>query len=258
MGPAGDENTPIPPSPSTPHAALDPPAPLPPESPLDRAFLTNVAGVGRLILVRHGQQRWPEGPNPAASEFVDPPLSETGLRQADIVGRALAGEDIDALYSSHLERAHQTGRHIGRHHGIEPEVLTELREIELFRDLPDGKSVRDLVPEPVLRGMRERFVQERSWDVYPYSESGAGLRHRVVTVIEGIVAMHAGGTVVVACHGGVINAYIGHMLGLEQDMFFRPAHASVSRVLAGDGRRVLHSLNEVHHLAEIDPRLVTF
>jgi probable phosphoglycerate mutase len=60
------------------------------------------------------------------------------------------------------------------------------------------------------------------------------------------------------CHGGVINAYIGHLLGLRQDMFFRPAHASVSRVLAGDGRRVIHTLNELHHLQAVDPALVTF
>jgi 2,3-bisphosphoglycerate-dependent phosphoglycerate mutase len=258
MSPASDDSIPTPISPSTPPVAPNPPATRPPESPLDQAFLTNRAGVGRLILVRHGQQRWPEGPNPAASEWVDPPLSETGQRQAEIVGEALAGEEVDAVYCSHLERAHQTGRHIGRHFGIEPEVLNELREIELFRDLPHGKSVRDMAPEPVLRGMRERFVQERSWDVYPYSESSAELRHRVVTVIEGIAAMHAGATVVIACHGGVINAYIGHVLGIEQDMFFRPGHASVSRVLAGDGRRVVHSLNELHHLAEVDPRLVTF
>ena len=56
----------------------------------------------------------------------------------------------------------------------------------------------------------------------------------------------------------MINAYIGHLLGLRQDMFFRPAHASVSRVLVGDGRRVIHTLNELHHLQAVDPDLVTF
>jgi broad specificity phosphatase PhoE len=136
-------------------------------------------------------------------------------------------------------------------------VFDELREIEMFRDLPAGKSVRDVVSEPVLRGMRERFVQERRWDVYPFTEPSAEFRHRVVTVIEGIVAMHQGGTVVVACHGGVINAYIGHVLGIGEDMFFRPAHASVSRVLTAASRRVVQSLNEVHHLAAVDGALVT-
>ena len=64
--------------------------------------------------------------------------------------------------------------------------------------------------------------------------------------------------IAIVCHGGVINAYIGHILGIEQDMFFRPAHASISRVLAGDGRRVVSTLNEMHHLASVAPELVTF
>jgi broad specificity phosphatase PhoE len=137
-------------------------------------------------------------------------------------------------------------------------VLTELREIEMFRDLPEGARVRDIVPEPVLLGMRERFVRERKWDVYPYTETSTEFGHRVVNVIEGILALHPGQRVVVACHAGVINAYIGHVLGLEEDMFFRPGHASVSRVMAGAERRVVHTLNEIHHLKAVDPELVTF
>jgi broad specificity phosphatase PhoE len=63
--------------------------------------------------------------------------------------------------------------------------------------------------------------------------------------------------VAVACHSGVTNGYLGHVLGLPQDMFFRPGHASVNRLLAGDDRRVVHSLNETHHLSQVDPALVT-
>jgi broad specificity phosphatase PhoE len=82
-----------------------------------------------------------------------------------------------------------------------------------------------------------------------------------VTVVEGILALCVRDRVrhvAIVCHGGVINAYIGHILGIREDMFFRPAHASISRVLAGDGRRVLHTLNEMHHLASVAPDLVTF
>jgi hypothetical protein len=32
----------------------------------------------------------------------------------------------------------------------------------------------------------------------------------------------------------------------------------VSRVLTGDGRRVIHTLNELHHLQTVDETLVTF
>ena len=137
---AGREDTAVATSPSTPHAAKSPPAPPPSPSPLDRAFLTNQPGVTTLILVRHGQQRWPTGPNPAASEWVDPPLSDTGVRQAELVGLALADGQIDGLYSSHLERAHQTGLQIGRHHAMSPTVLEELREIEMYRDVPPARA----------------------------------------------------------------------------------------------------------------------
>jgi broad specificity phosphatase PhoE len=54
--------------------------------------------------------------------------------------------------------------------------------------------------------------------------------------------------VVVACHGGVINAYLAWVLGLAEDMFFRPAHASVQTVLVRDDRRVIQGLNDVSHL----------
>jgi len=51
-------------------------------------------------------------------------------------------------------------------------------------------------------------------------------------------------------HGGVINAYIGHLLGLDQDMFFLPDNASVNSVtLDGEGRRV-RFLNDVRHLTD--------
>ena len=53
----------------------------------------------------------------------------------------------------------------------------------------------------------------------------------------------------VACHGGVINAYLAELLGLDIDMFFRPFHASSHRVLFGHGRRVIETLNEESYLA---------
>ena len=34
---------------------------------------------------------------------------------------------------------------------------------------------------------------------------------------------------VVVAHGGVINAYLREIIGASDDMFFHPAHASISR-----------------------------
>jgi probable phosphoglycerate mutase len=247
----------IPSSPSTPSAPHEPPTAPPPPSPIDRAFLTGDPNAGRLILVRHGHQQPPGNGAPLPSEWVDPPLSDIGRRQAEAVADALARERVDVVYCSSLRRARDTGEAIASRHGLEPTVLPELREVEIFRDLPPETRVQDLLSELVRRGMVERFVRERSWDAYPFSESSASFRSRILTVMEGVLAMSEGLHVVVACHGGVINAYLGYLLGVTEDMFFRPAHGSVHRLLVAGDRRVIDSLNETHHLSAVDPALVT-
>jgi len=233
------------------------PSPLPSASPLDRTFLNDLPGVTTLILVRHGRQHFPKRDRPIASDWVDPPLSVAGVRQAELVGRSLAGEHIDVVYSSHLVRAHDTARQVAGHHGLEPVVNKGLREVEVFRDVPAGYGLSDVLSPEEVRLMQERFIVERRWDVYPYSESSAECRTRVVSTIEELIAGNPGRRIVVACHSGVINAYVGHVLGLQEDMFFRPGHASVTRLLALDERRVIQTLNETHHLAAADPALVT-
>jgi len=248
---------PLPASPTTPSPPRRPPAAPPSPTSLDRPFLTNQPGVVTLSFVRHGKQDIPSGSFTPAL-WTDPPLSDLGRRQAAAVGAAFADAPLDAVLCSHLVRASETARHIAAQHGLEPVVYPELREVETYRDVPDGVRLEDILPPVMWHGVEERFVQERRWDVSPFSEGSEEFRHRVVTVVEGILALHGGVHLAIVCHGGVINAYLGHILGLHEDMFFRPAHASVSQVRARDERRVIHTLNEFHHLTAVDPALVTF
>jgi len=68
--------------------------------------------------------------------------------------------------------------------------------------------------------------------------------------VEAILRRHREADVLAVTHGGVINAYLGHLLGLDQDMFFLPDNASVNSVtVEGDGRRV-RFLNDVRHLTD--------
>lgn len=223
-----------------------------PQSPIDKAFLTDDPDAGTLLLVRHGQQEWPDPSSAGAGEWVDPPLSDLGRRQAAAVGEHLAGEKVEAVYSSALQRAHHTGLAIAAHHGHDVEVLLELAEIEMFRDLPQDQRASDILGERALNGIRERFIQTRKWDAYPYSESSADFRRRIGYAVESVVVTHPGQTVVVACHAGVINAYLCEVLGVPYDMVFRPAHASVHRIRFAEGRRVIESLNETRFLADAD------
>ena len=216
-------------------------------SPLDVAFLSNREMVTEVFLIRHAHQLLDLGG--AIGGFADPPLSTLGERQAQLVGAALSTTKIDAVYTSPLQRAWGTAEEIARHHRIEPIAIADLKEIAMFRDAPQHLSSLEFVGSEALAALRQRFIVERSWDVYPYSESSAEFRGRITHAIEGIITDHAGGRVAVVCHGGVINAYVSYVIGSKFDILFRPAHASISIVASADGIHTLYTLNDVHHLS---------
>ena len=111
---------------------------------LDRPFLTDQPDVVTLTFVRHGKQEVPPG-SFTPGLWADPPLSDVGQRQAATVGAALAAEPIDAVVCSNLGRAVQTAREVATPHGLEPVVYPELREVETYRDVPDGARLEDVL-----------------------------------------------------------------------------------------------------------------
>ncbi len=77
----------------------------------------------------------------------------------------------------------------------------------------------------------------------------AEFRAGVVTAMEHIITGNPGGSVAVVCHGGVINAYLAHILGIDRALWFEPKYTSIHRVLASRrGDRSLETLNETAHL----------
>ena len=224
----------------------------------DATFLLGVRSVTELVLVRHAQQalsdrflRQPVG------ELHDPPLSEAGVRQAKAVAAALGSEPVVAVYSSHSQRARETAGVIAADQNVDATVVEGIEEFGFFRDLPADSRALDALGQLRFDGFQRRWARTRSWDAWPGSEPAAEFKARVLESIEGIVARHPGERVAVVTHGGVINAYVGDILGATDDMFFIPAHASITRVRARHDRRVLATLNELQHLTGPDD-LLTF
>jgi broad specificity phosphatase PhoE len=212
----------------------------------DQAFLIGIEDVTEVLLIRHGQQLLNEAGT--VSDWVDPPLSEHGQQQARLLGAALSTTKLDTIFASPLKRASETAQAVAEHFELEVQTIDDLREVELFRDIPRDKTVRDAMGRDLLEAVRQRMLNERTWDVYPHSESSFEFRKRTINAVELAIARSPGQRIAVVCHGGVINAYISHIIGSPYDMFFRPAHTSVNIVMAGHNRRVLRLLNDVHHL----------
>jgi len=223
----------------------------------DQAFLTGVDGVTEVLLIRHGQQDIDfNGP---VGEVMDPPLSETGLAQASLLGEGLSTTHIDAIFASPLRRAMQTAEAVQKHHKhLELQVIEDLQEVMIFKDVPPEKTALEFFGKDLLMAVRLRMLEERSWDVYPLSESSFDFRKRAVNAVETAIAQNVGERIAIVCHGGVINAYIGHIVRSAYDMFFRPAHTSVSIVASGESRRVLRSMNDTYHLRTAEGDFATY
>ena len=214
----------------------------------DQAFLIGVDEVTEVLLIRHAQQDV-DVDGATVGDWIDPVLSDHGRQQARLLGEMLSTMKLDAVFTSTLKRAVETAEVIVQHHRhLELQVIDDLREVEIFREVPMDKRAKDFLGTDLLEAVRLRMLNERSWDVYPYSESSYEFRKRAMNAVETAIARNPGERLAIVCHGGVINAYMGHIIGSPYDMFFRPAHTSINTVVAGGGRRVLRLLNDTHHL----------
>ncbi len=190
------------------------------------------------MLIRHGLPVRRELETGAA----DPELSEAGLAQARHLADYLSSETIDALYASPLRRAYQTAQ---------PLAVVHSREIIVVNDVAEwDRNSTEYIPIEELKAANDprwQALVRGEWTVH--EESPEQFRGRVVERIESLIADHSGQRIAVVCHGGVINAYLAHVLGLGMQQFFYPNYTSIHRVAAArTGERSIVTVNETAHL----------
>jgi len=223
-------------------------SPEPPFS-VRRPFLLLDEGVTRLTLVRHGQQDYPVPQGFDHSQWEDPPLSGLGRTQAMAVSAVLGEVDVDVVACSTLQRAVETAQIVASPHGLTPIVREELLEIKSYSKMDDPTVDPQSLVDPEEWAAREAAFHEFvKWDYMFFGEGSVDFRTRAVGAVDQLVADHAGQHIVLVSHGGVINAYLGDILGVEEDMFFLPNHCSISEVLVKGDRKRIQSINERQHL----------
>lgn len=225
--------------------------PTPPEPPFSVRYpflLLEEGGVTRLTMVRHAQQDYPTDDEFDHAAWADPPLSGLGRTQAMALAAVLGEQDVDVVACSTMRRAIETAEIVASPHGLAPVVRPELVEIQSYRDLDEGVDPQSLVEPEEWAAREQAFYRQVMWDHMFFGEGSAEFRARAVGAVDRLVADYEGQHIVLVSHGGVINAVIGAILGIEEDMFFLPNHCSISTVwIKGDVRRV-HSVNERLHL----------
>jgi broad specificity phosphatase PhoE len=173
------------------------------------AAIDSAPVLSELWLIRHGESTGNRDRLLQGQE--DLPLTDLGHEQARKLAARLGRLDFDALYSSDLARALQTAVHLGEAIHLGTELDARLREI-------DVGSWSGLSSEQIV----ERFPEEwRMWQERdPALARGGGESYvcaqlRVVDALEELARRHLGKRIAVVCHGGVMRAYLAHLLGLD-------------------------------------------
>lgn len=203
----------------------------------------------RLVLIRHGESRATVDQVVGGHEGCKG-LSDAGRGQAERLRDRLArtGElgEVGALYASVLPRAVETAEILAPALGG-LDVVQECGVCEVHPGEADGMTWSDFTE----RYGQPLDVQYRPWA--PGAETTSMFMARVGEALSAIADRHEGQTVVVACHGGVIEAGFVVLGGLSLRKPFDtfPANTSITEWMRTDPDRwALLRYNDSAHLAD--------
>ncbi len=222
-----------------------------------------------LFLVRHGESMGNAGlADSLCNELKhDPPLTETGEKQAALLGRYFADLPLDALFASGMRRALQTAEAVRFYqpengaktvqvHKIFTETNTgeetkarTIKEINL--DFPNAVSAPETdATEPIM--------------FYGKNDSDAVLLERGKEAIAYIRKhFHKGEKVMVAAHAAFNTFMLYAALGLSHEQIFDPSfyNTGITKIIffkEGTGKFGdvhLEYMNSIAHLADAYPAM---
>ena len=166
-----------------------------------------------LHLIRHGDTE-ASGDGIFCGD-LDPPLTATGLRQADALAAVTRTLSLSAIYVSPRLRARQTAEPTTRATGITPVVEEGLREIGY--GTWEGRKeteIKEAEPEAYAAWSLDPAIHSP-----PGGENGYAIAARALPVIERIRASNSSGNVLVVSHKATIRVVVCALLGLHIGRF---------------------------------------
>jgi len=168
-----------------------------------------------LWLLRH--------PEPEASArgrcygSLDLALSPEGIRQARSVADGLAQKTFAAIYTSPRQRCSQAARILGAGCTCAVEIVPALRELD-FGEF-EGRTYDEIAA--MYPDLYQQWMEHPTETRFPGGESFPEMRTRVIAATRDLRSRHAGQSIALVTHGGVIRIILADALGMEAANIFR-------------------------------------
>jgi len=196
-----------------------------------------------LYLIRHARSTW--NASGRMQGWADPPLDDIGRQQVQALARRLRNEKFAAIYSSPLIRARETAEALATQVGLDVCVDERLKERHMgaWTGLT-GDEAQAQYPSDWADGWRIMGA--------PGGESQIQLSERAQAVFADITAAHPQAIVAVVSHGGTLNTYLSHLIGIppEERVLFAFPNTGLARVSLREGRVRILSVGDDSHWRE--------
>ena len=202
--------------------------------------------VTRVLAVRHGETAW--NVENRIQGQLDIALNDLGRWQAQRLAAALAGETVDAIYTSDLRRTVDTAAPTARDGQIAAVADAGLRErgFGVFEGLT-FTEIEQRWPEQSARWRRRdaEFGAEGG-------ETLSAFHARSVATTARLAAAHPGQTIMIVTHGGVLDCLYraASRIALDAPRSWRIGNASINRLLYTPQGFTLVGWSDDHHLED--------
>ena len=197
-----------------------------------------------IILTRHGETDW--NLNEVFRGRIDVELNETGIRQAELLGKYLSDLKVDFIYSSPLKRAVKTAEAVARYQNLEVNTVQNLIDFDYgeWQGL-SRREVTERYPD-----LHEDWIDLPEQVRMPGGECLQDVRNRVLPFVEDTVMECEEGRVVFVSHRVVNKVLICALLGLDNSHFWniRLDPCGISSFTYERRRFILTSHNDTSHL----------
>ena len=201
----------------------------------------------RVLAVRHGETAW--NVENRIQGQLDVPLNDVGRWQAHRLALVMAEESVDAIYASDLLRTVQTATPTSRGCGVDFVTDTGLRErgFGVFEGLT-FTEIEQRWPEQSARWRRR--------DPTFGADGGETLNDfyaRSVDAATRLAAAHAGQTIVLVTHGGVLDCLYraASRVALDAPRSWQIGNASINRLLYTPQGFTLVGWADDYHLDDV-------
>ena len=200
-----------------------------------------------IYLTRHGETEW--NTENRLQGWKDSPLTESGVKNASLLGERLKNVEFQKVYTSPSKRALTTTKLICSQKDYPIEIYDELREISFGKW--EGKS-REEIQQDYFQEYDNFWFRPHEYDHSPHQGEGIDeFLKRIRFIMTHIIEANQEGNILIVTHGATVKAIMSYFWDIPVEKLWDPPiiyGASLSLIKWDGNEYIKEYLGDTSHM----------